>query len=134
MSSANPEILILVVEDSDTDYETVTRGIQKTGRPKRLHRCVDGDEALDYLFNRELFTDAIKYPAPDIILLDLNLPGTDGRDVLEEIKSDSKLKSIPVVIMTTSNDEKDIDECYIYGANSYIQKPVTADHFDLAPE
>ncbi len=89
-----------------------------------VHRCEDGEEALDYLYHRNQFSDKVKSPRPDLILLDLNLPGTDGREVLEEIKKDPKLKTIPVIVLTTSSDDKDIEKCYQAGANSYITKPV----------
>jgi len=87
-------------------------------------RCEDGDDALDYLHRRGEYTDPDAAPRPGVILLDLNMPGTDGRDVLLEIKSEMTLKSIPVIVLTTSTDERDIQDCYQAGANSYIQKPV----------
>ena len=94
-----------------------------------VQRCEDGEEALDYLYQRNQFSDKDKSPRPDLILLDLNLPGTDGREVLEEIKKDPKLKTIPVIVLTTSSDDKDIEKCYQAGANSYIQKPVDLQGF-----
>lgn len=97
------------------------------GNPVR--RCEDGEEALDYLYQRNRYSDADKSPRPGLILLDLNLPGTDGREVLEEIKQKPELKTIPVIILTTSSHDKDIDNCYMAGANSYIQKPVDLQGF-----
>ncbi len=97
-----------------------------------IQRCEDGEEALDYLHQRNRYSRAESSPRPDLILLDLNLPGTDGRDVLEEIKKDPELRTIPVIVLTTSSDDKDINKCYQAGANSYIQKPVDLQGFFTA--
>jgi two-component system response regulator len=99
-----------------------------------VHRCEDGEEALDYLYRRGKYADPASSPRPGVILLDLNLPGTDGRQVLSEIKTADQLKDIPVVVLTTSVDERDISACYRAGANSYIQKPVDVDGFFKAIE
>ena len=116
--------LILFVEDSEEDFLTVTRAFKKSGMKNNLFRVKTGDEALDYLYNRDKYQSLSNYPKPAIILLDLNLPGTDGREVLRTLKKDPVLKKIPVIILTTSNDNKDIEACYNEGANSYIKKPV----------
>jgi len=116
---------ILLVEDSDVDYETVIRAFRKGKLNSRVFRCEDGDEALDYLFRRNRFAGPGAAPRPALVLLDLNLPGTDGREVLEEMKSDESLKDIPVIVMTTSSDPRDVERCYKYGANSYVAKPVS---------
>ncbi|QDV41842.1 Response regulator rcp1 [Stieleria neptunia] len=115
---------ILIVEDSPEDFEATVRALRSSGLRNSLYRCSDGDEALDYLHRRGDYASVDSAPRPGIILLDLNLPGTDGREVLEEIKQDHELKRIPVVVLTTSTDERDIEACYEFGANSYIQKPV----------
>lgn len=120
---------ILLVEDSESDWEVIARSFRSAGLVNTLQWCRDGDEALDFLYRRGEYSAPDSAPTPGIILLDLNLPGTDGREVLKEIKTDSKLKSIPVVVLTTSADERDIEECYKMGANSYIQKPVTIDGY-----
>jgi CheY-like chemotaxis protein len=132
MKRIRPNHLILVVEDSDVDYETTLRAFKKSSMANPVHRCEDGEDALDYLFHRNRYSSAQKFPLPDLILLDLNLPGTDGREVLEEIKKDPKLKSIPVIVLTTSSHDKDIEVCYRSGANSYIQKPVDLQGFFAA--
>ena len=121
--------MILIVEDSPEDYTATKRAFEKAGLANPIHRCKHGDEALDYLFRKGEYSDIEKYPLPGIILLDLNLPGTDGREVLEKIKNDNKLKKIPVIVLTTSEDEKDIEQCYEEGANSYVHKPVDLDGF-----
>ncbi len=120
---------ILVVEDSDTDYETTLRAFKNSKMANPFKRCEDGEEALDYLYRRNGFSNPEDSPRPEMILLDLNLPGTDGREVLQEIKADKILKRIPVIVLTTSSDEKDIEECYQAGANSYIPKPVDLQGF-----
>ncbi len=115
---------ILLVEDNPEDFEATVRSFKKAGIANKILRCEDGDDALDYLHRRGEYTDPDAAPRPGVILLDLNMPGTDGRDVLLEIKSEMTLKSIPVIVLTTSTDERDIQDCYQAGANSYIQKPV----------
>lgn len=117
--------VILVVEDSPEDYEATMRVFKKSGLVNPVVHCEDGDEALDYVFKRGKYGDAGNYPTPGLILLDLNLPGTDGREFLNKIKKDPKLKKIPVVVLTTSSSEEDINRCYEAGANSYVCKPVS---------
>ena len=120
---------ILVVEDSAEDFETTVRTFRKSGLDNPIIHCVDGDDALDYLYQRGEYSDANSAPRPGFILLDLNLPGTDGREVLNEIKKDDRLKMIPVIVLTTSSYEEDIVGCYRDGANSYVQKPVDLEAF-----
>ncbi|MCP4271342.1 MAG: response regulator [Gammaproteobacteria bacterium] len=129
MQNISDNHLIMLVEDCPEDYETTVRAFKETGLSNHVIHCKDGDDALDYLFNRDRYSDPAKFPRPAIILLDLNLPGTDGREVLSEIKRDESLRKIPVVVLTTSSDEMDIDRCYSAGANSYILKPVDLDSF-----
>lgn len=129
MRSISPSHLILIVEDSDVDYETTLRAFKKSNIANPVHRCEDGEEALDYLFQRNKYSDASKSIRPDLTLLDLNLPGTDGCGVLEEIKNNPNLKTIPVIVLTSSLDEADIEACYRSGANSYINKPVNLHGF-----
>jgi two-component system response regulator len=120
---------ILVVEDNPEDYEATCRAFGRSGLVNPLHHCPDGDAALDYLFRRGPYAASGTSPRPGIILLDLNLPGTDGREVLQEVKADRHLKRIPVIVLTTSSDERDIRACYEAGANSYIRKPVDVPGF-----
>lgn len=120
---------ILIVEDNDDDFFAITRAFKKVGLANPMQRCTNGDQALDYLFRRGEFSDNGNAPRPGIILLDLNLPGTDGRQVLRAIKGDPSLKKIPVIVLTTSRARQDIEKCYADGANSYIQKPVDMSGF-----
>lgn len=115
---------ILLVEDNDDDYFATVRAFMKAELDNPVQRCTNGDQALDYLFQRGEYSDANQAPRPGIILLDLNLPGTDGRQVLLTVKADASLKKIPVIVLTTSSARRDIERCYEEGANSYIQKPV----------
>jgi CheY-like chemotaxis protein len=124
-----PQQPILLVEDSPEDVEATVRALRRAGLANPIFRCEDGDDALDYLFRRGRYSDPASAPRPGIVLLDLNLPGTDGREVLAEIKADGALRSIPVVILTTSIDERDVERCYGAGANSYIKKPVDLEGF-----
>jgi two-component system response regulator len=122
---------ILLVEDSPEDFETTQRAFRRSGLKNPILRCADGDEALDFLFQRGSHADA---PRPGVILLDLNLPGTDGREVLAELKASDDLKQIPVIVLTTSADDRDVQACYKAGASSYIQKPVDVEGFMKAIE
>lgn len=119
---------ILVVEDSDEQFTAVLRAFKKSEIVNPVTRCTDGDEALDYLFRVGRHAGDDAFP-PAVILLDLNLPGTDGRDVLQRIKADPELRKIPVVVLTTSSSPGDIQFCYRGGASSYIIKPIRFDEF-----
>lgn len=126
MTTIGRDNLILIVEDCDEDYEATERALRRAGLANPIERCTDGDDALDFMYQRGTYADALR---PGIVLLDLNMPGTDGREVLEDVKAHPDLKSIPVVVLTTSSDEQDVARCYQMGANSYIQKPVNLEGF-----
>lgn len=120
---------ILIVEDTDEDYEAcVTALTEDNNLGNPIVRCETGDEALDYLWGRGRFAQNSP-DRPCLILLDLNLPGTDGREVLTLIKENEDLKMIPIIVMTSSRDEQDIEACYQHGANSYVVKPVDLNGF-----
>ena len=112
---------ILIVEDSDDDFLAISRVFNHAGLRNPLQRCSNGDLALDYLYRRGEFLQA---EAPGLLLLDLNLPGTDGRQVLRAIKADPALQQIPVIVLTTSFEGEDVRRCYEAGADSYLFKPV----------
>ena len=120
---------ILVVDDSPEDCTSIIRAFRKAGVTKPIVLCENGYEALDYLFRRGIYADRERFPCPGVILLDLSMPGTDGLQVLDEIKVDDELKVIPVIILTTSAAELDVQECYQAGANSYVKKPMDTDSF-----
>jgi CheY-like chemotaxis protein len=124
---------VLVVEDSPEDFEATRRSLQRGGFVHPLVHVGDGDAALDYLYRRGAFARE-RSPRPRLILLDLNLPGTDGRQVLASIKADEQLRQIPVVVFSTSRDDRDVEACYRAGANSYVQKPVDLPEFRRALE
>lgn len=129
MNFLNPvvrPIEILLVEDNDADVELTREAFREAKIHNILHVANDGAEALDYLYRRGKFTDA---SLPDMILLDLNLPRKDGREVLQVIKADDSLKMIPVVILTSSSAEKDVVRTYSLNANCYVVKPVDFDQF-----
>jgi CheY-like chemotaxis protein len=119
-------IEILLVEDSPSDANLTIREFSKATIANHLHWVEDGEAAMDYLRSQGEFAGS---PRPDLILLDLNLPGMDGREVLAEIKADAGLKRIPVVVLTTSNDEEDILRSYNLNANCYVTKPIDINQF-----
>ena len=129
MMAMNESQIILIVEDNDDDFFATMRAFKKSNLANPVQRCTNGDQALDYLMQSGEFSAPGKAPRPSIILLDLNLPGTDGREVLRTIKTAPDLLTIPVIVLTTSNAEQDIEQCYAAGANSYVQKPVDFEGF-----
>jgi two-component system, response regulator len=121
--------LVLIVEDNEDDYEATLRALKNVQLQNPLYRCKTGHEALDFLKRQGNYKDVnvAMFDRPGLILLDLNMPGIDGRKTLQLIKEDESLRGIPVVILTTSGSEYDITSCYQTGANTYIQKPVSFD-------
>lgn len=115
---------LLVVEDSNEDFEALQRFLRRSPLTIPIQRCVNGEQALSFLYRTEPYTNPNDAPRPCLIVLDLNLPKTDGREVLRRIKQDNGLRTIPVVVFTTSSNPRDIEVCYQYGANSYIVKPI----------
>jgi two-component system, response regulator len=120
----NSEYDILLVEDSEEDRELATHVLRKEKLANRIFTARDGEEALDFVFCTGAFSERRCDQLPKLILLDLKLPKVDGIEVLRKIKSDPRAKVIPVVIMTSSREERDLVKGYHLGANSYIQKPV----------
>jgi CheY-like chemotaxis protein len=118
----DPETVdILLVEDNPNDAELAQRALRKTNLGARLALARDGAEALDYLMSDR--------PKPKVIFLDLKLPKIDGIEVLRRTRADERIRSIPVVVLTSSQEERDIAECYKLGVNSYVVKPVEFDVF-----
>ncbi len=118
---------VLLVEDSPGDVRLTRDAFRETNESIRLHVAVDGAEAMDFLKKRGAFADS---PRPDFILLDLNIPKMDGREVLAQIKKDNDLKTIPTIILTTSDSEADIKKSYELQANCYLNKPVQLEDFE----
>jgi CheY-like chemotaxis protein len=114
------------VEDSAAEARLAREALRETAFPVRLHIASDGVEAMDFLYRRGEYRDA---PRADLVLLDLNLPRKDGREVLRDIKADAELRRIPVVVLTTSQAPSDIKRAYELYANCYIQKPLELDGF-----
>ncbi|HSJ85884.1 MAG TPA: response regulator [Anaerolineales bacterium] len=122
-------ILVMLIEDNPDHAELVIRTLEEHKIANRVRHFLDGQSALDYLFHRGEYSDPASSPRPHVILLDLRLPRVDGIDVLKAIKEDDRLKSIPVVVLTTSEAEKDVAKAYYNHANSYLVKPVGFDEF-----
>jgi CheY-like chemotaxis protein len=120
-------IVILMADDDDDDFLLTQKALKQSKLLNTLHRVKDGEELMDYLHQSGEYTDKVANPRPGVILLDLNMPKKDGREALREIKSDEKLRDIPVVVFTTSKAEEDIYRSYQLGVNSFITKPVTFD-------
>ncbi len=120
---------ILLVEDNEDHAELIQRSFRENQIANRIYWVKDGEEALDYLFQRGDYVDNAHRLCPHLILLDLRLPKVDGIEVLKTIKTDDRLKSIPVVVLTSSESEKDIRRVYQYYANSYLVKPIDFQQF-----
>ena len=117
---------ILIIEDNDDDFNAIARVFKNAGLRNPLRRCACGTQALDCLRPQDGTAPAV---IPGLILLDLNLPGVDGRDVLRAVKSDPRLQNIPVIVLTSSMAREDITRCYDAGADSYLMKPVDMEGF-----
>ena len=126
MSDKEKVVEILLVEDSTTDAELTLEALQEGRLHNNVHHVSDGEEAMKYLRREGRYENAVQ---PDLILLDLNMPRMDGRDVLKAMRDDSRLRVIPVVVLTTSSSETDIFETYGLAANNYIVKPVDLNQF-----
>jgi two-component system response regulator len=129
MDAPNSHLLfdILLVEDNPADVEITLEAFRRSHKGNRVFVCRDGEETLDFLFQRGAYSKAGAAPCPDLILLDLNLPKRSGVEVLEQVKSDARMKEIPVMVLATSEREEDVSRCYKFGANSYLTKPVQFD-------
>ena len=122
-------VLVMLVEDNADHAELVIRTLEEHRIANRVRHFLDGQSALDYLFQRGEYAEPASNIRPHVILLDLRLPRVDGIDVLKAIKEDDHLKSIPVVVLTTSEAEKDVAKAYYNHANSYLVKPVGFEEF-----
>lgn len=123
---------ILLVEDNPNDVTLTLRALRRHNLSNRIHVVRDGAEALEFIFGTGAYAEHGLEPAPKVILLDLKLPKVDGLEVLQRIKTDSRTRVIPVVVLTSSREQRDIIESYQLGVNSYIVKPVDFEQFTEA--
>ena len=124
----NPTVDILLVEDNKDDVELTLHTLRKENLANNIQVVADGEEALDFIFCRGSFQDR-PYQCPKLVLLDLKLPKVDGLEVLRQLKADARTRTLPVVILTSSKEERDLVDGYNLGANSFIQKPVDFEQF-----
>ncbi len=122
-------VLVMLIEDNADHAELIIRSLEEHRIPNKVRHFFDGQTALDYLFQRGEFSDPVTSPRPHVVLLDLRLPRVDGIEVLKAIKDTEDLKGIPVVILTTSEAERDVMRAYHHHANSYLVKPVGFEDF-----
>jgi two-component system response regulator len=123
------EVEILLVEDSDQDAELTLRALKKQNLANSVHRVEDGQQALHFLFATGPYANRNPRNGPRVVLLDLKLPKVDGLEVLKQVKADERTRTIPVVVMTSSKEDRDMVESYKLGVNSYITKPVEFEKF-----
>jgi two-component system, response regulator len=125
----SPQRSILLVEDNPDDVDLTRRAFQRAGHPQPLEVVDDGVEALDYLFARGAYAHRAGEPLPALVLLDLKLPRLSGHEVLRQIRANPSTRFLPVVILTSSDEEKDLVQSYSQGCNSYVRKPVSYNEF-----
>ena len=125
----NIEVEILLVEDNMSDAELTIRALKKHNLANKLIHMEDGQEALDFIFAEGNYSERKIEDTPKVILLDLKMPKINGIQVLKKIKSDERTKKIPVIVLTSSKEDPDIQECYLLGVNSYVVKPVQFEKF-----
>ncbi len=125
MKGRRTTVTILMADDDEDDCMLAREALAESRLTSVLHFVQDGEELMDYLYQRGKYAEQSNSPRPGLILLDLNMPKKDGREALREIKADPKLRQIPIVVLTTSKSEEDIYLSYDLGANSFITKPVT---------
>jgi two-component system response regulator len=120
---------ILLVEDNESDAEMTIRALKKNNFANNILHLPDGAEALDYIFCEGSYTEREFEKRPRVILLDLKMPKVSGIEVLKKIKDDTRTRRIPIVVLTSSREDPDIEECYTLGVNSYVVKPVAFEDF-----
>ncbi len=129
MADALKEVEVLLVEDNPTDAELCIRALKKSNLANKLVWVKDGAEALDFIFAKGAYSGRTGMCVPKVILLDLRLPKVDGMEVLRQIKADQRTRTIPVVVLTSSKEDRDVAQSYQLGVNSFISKPVEFDEF-----
>ena len=129
MPEQTKRVQVLLVEDNETDAELCIRALRKKNLANDLVWLKDGAEALDFIYAHGAYSDRDNADKPNLILLDLRMPKVDGVEVLKELKSDERTKTIPVIILTSSTENPDMEKCYRLGANSFVSKPVEFEAF-----
>ena len=122
---------ILLTEDNEADIKITLRAFGNAKLKNNIYVVKNGQECLDFIFHEGGYQDAQKYPRPDLVILDINMPKLDGFGVLKNLKANKEYSSIPVVILSASKSEEDVAQCYRHGANSFVQKPVAYEEFVL---
>jgi CheY-like chemotaxis protein len=126
---AKQSVTIMLVEDDDGHRLLIRENLRAGGVVNNLVEISDGQQAIDYLTRRGQYHDRTKFPKPGLILLDIKMPKADGFTVLERIKADPELRLIPVLMLTSTDDQLEVNRCYTLGANSYVVKPVRYEEF-----
>lgn len=129
MGTLRQSILIMLVEDDEGHQVLIRENLRAGGVVNDVIHMRDGQEALDYLMRRGKWQDPAKSPRPGLILLDIKMPKMDGFSVLEKVKADPQLRLIPVLMLTSTDDQVEVNRCYTLGANSYVVKPISYDAF-----
>ena len=129
MSAPKQSVVIMLVEDDDGHRLLIRENLRAGGIVNDILEMRDGQQALDYLTRRGQYQDPVKSPRPGLILLDIKMPKADGYAVLEKIKADTQLRLIPVLMLTSTEDQVEVNRCYALGANSYVVKPVRDEDF-----
>ena len=129
MTTLKQSVLIMLVEDDEGHRLLIRENLRAGGVVNEILEMPDGQQALDYLFRRGSHQDAAKAPRPGLILLDIKMPKVDGFTLLEKVKTDPHLRLIPVLMLTSTDDQAEVNRCYALGANSYIVKPVRYEDF-----
>ncbi|WP_103028017.1 response regulator [Salinibacter altiplanensis] len=128
-ATATQHVDLLLVEDQSSDAELALRALRTLDLGTRLHRIGNGAEALDFIFGRNAHADRSAEAPPGLILLDLKLPKVSGHEVLRALKSDERTRQVPIVVLSSSGERSDVEQCYALGANSYVVKPVDFNAF-----
>lgn len=127
LSFPSRSVHILIADDDPEDRMLISDALTESGLDNPFHFVENGEEVMDFLYHRNGYEDDLRYPRPGLILLDLNMPRKDGREVLREIKAHPDLRRIPIIVLTTSKAEEDVIRSYNLGVNSFITKPVSFD-------
>ena len=127
MSDRKRNVVILMADDDEGDILLARKVLARSAPGSEFRAVKDGESLMDYLHRRGAYAQPASAPRPGVILLDLNMPGKDGREALKEIKSDPELRSIPVIVLTTSQAPQDVAHCYQAGANAFMTKPASFD-------